>query len=92
MPLLAVSIDYFCNVKAQRYEESEFFYSGQVASGDLSGRTHARTDPCTDNCKINIIMIRNDEINYDRYFNVYCGDSNLNYIDPLHIKLSCCAC
>ena len=43
VPLLAVSIDCFCKVQAQRCKESQFFDSGQMASDDLSGRTHART-------------------------------------------------
>ena len=54
--LLAVSIDCFCNVKAQRCKESEFFYSVQIASNDLSGRTHTRTD----NCKISTMMTRRE--------------------------------
>ena len=41
--LLAVSIDCFCNVKTQKYKESEFLDAGQIASGDLSGQTDART-------------------------------------------------
>ena len=53
MPLLAVSIDCFCNVKAQRRKESEFFDSGQIAFDDFSGWMHARTD----NCKISIMMM-----------------------------------
>ena len=43
VPLLALSIDCFCNVKAQRCEESRFFDRGQMASGDTF-RTDRRTD------------------------------------------------
>ena len=57
VPLLAVSIDCSCNIHAQGCKESVFFDSGQIASNDLSGRTHARTHACTDNCKISIMMI-----------------------------------
>ena len=43
VPLLAVSIDCFCNVEVQRCKESDFLGSGQIASGDLSARTHTHT-------------------------------------------------
>ena len=46
VPLLALSIDCFCNVKAQRCKESRFLDRGQMASGDTfrtDRRTHART-------------------------------------------------
>ena len=44
--LLALSIDCFCNVKAQRCKESRFLDRGQMASGDTfptDRHTHART-------------------------------------------------
>ena len=44
VPLLAVSIDCFCNVEVQRCKESDFLGSGQIASGDLSARTHTQTN------------------------------------------------
>ena len=47
--LLAISIDSFCNVKAQRCKESGFFDSGQIFLGD----TFRRTDTLT-NCKISL--------------------------------------
>ena len=54
MPLLAVSIDCFCNVEVQRCKESDFLGSGQIASGDLSTRTHTHTH--RDKCKISIMI------------------------------------
>ena len=44
VPLLAVSIDCFCNVEVQRCKESDFLGSDQIASGDLSARTHTQTN------------------------------------------------
>ena len=54
MPLLAVSIDCFCNIEVQRCKESDFLGSGQIASGELSARTHTHTDKC----KISIMICR----------------------------------
>ena len=55
---VAVSIDCFCNVELQRCKESDFLGSGQIASGDLSARTHTHTDKC----KISIMIIININI------------------------------
>ena len=46
VPLLAVSIDSLCTVKAQRCKESQVFDRGQIVSGDtfrMHRQTHART-------------------------------------------------
>ena len=56
MPLLAVSIDCFCNVEVQQWKESDFLGSGQIASDDLSARTHTHTHTHTDKCKISIMI------------------------------------
>ena len=51
VPLLASSIDCFCNVKAQTCKESRFLDRGQMASGDTF-----RTDRRTHNSKLSIMI------------------------------------
>ena len=58
VPLLAVLIDCFYNVKAQRCKESKCFDRGQVATGDtfrMDACTHVRTDDCK-NSTITIVL------------------------------------
>ena len=55
VPLLAVSIDCYCNVEVERCKESDFLGSGQIASGDLSARTHVHTHMHTDKINVRIV-------------------------------------
>ena len=56
VPLLTLSIDCFCHVKAQSCKESQVFDRGQVASG-VTFRTYGHTEGRTDQCKLSIMMI-----------------------------------
>ena len=71
VPLVAVLSNCFCNVKAQRCKESDFFYSGQIALDDTF-----RTDTHTQmhNFKGHFTKLRR-ALHHDAYMSVMRRDA-----------------